>query len=177
MHLIESDLGRLRALLVHVVDPDFGEVAGDNPAGPLIEDELAVVALGLLERRQLDVAGVVNLLVQADAQALLLNQGAGLRDVHVDALGVAVDDDFLLEVHALGDVVHAEDVGQKVNPVGSAVFVFSAPASPSVDELAGRFSLFCVGHGWVPPLIIYMVQDIFQAGNSVASYQALGLVK
>ena len=109
-------------------------------------------------------------LIQGDAQALLLDEHPGLRDVDVDAPSAARVQHLLLEVHPVGDVVHPEDVLEDVDPIGAGVLVLPALALPLVEELPRRFSLLNLVHRMSSfPGVVWVIPDLRHCGDAPLS--------
>ena len=91
--------------------------------------------------------------IQSDTERLLFDQDMGLQNIHINALGVAIStDDLLLKVHAVRDMIGAENILKHVNPVGAGILVLAAFPVPFVIKLSGSFPLLRIRHEWSPSI-------------------------
>ena len=91
--------------------------------------------------------------IQSDTERLLFDQDMGLRNIHINALGVAIStDDLLLKVHTVRDMIGAENILKNINPVGAGILVLAAFPVPFVIKLSGSFPLLSIRHEWSPSI-------------------------
>jgi len=151
----EADDERRRERPGAVVDLEAVEVAGDNPAGLLVERTGVVVFAGLLVGREPAVAGLR--CGEVDAAGLVLNEDACLRDPGVEELRRLRGRSKLRPSHRHGHLVadaarHVRDAEHLAEQVVPELLVFAflaaAPVSPALDERLRRAppSLVCHRH-------------------------------
>ena len=100
---------RVASGTLHVVDVELGEIAGDDPPGPLGVGQLGGIPLGLLERRQQGTVGLLDGLVQLFPKAFLFDQDVGGRNKAVDEAGV-IQHDLILKGDKLVWLLHPVDL-------------------------------------------------------------------
>ena len=123
--------------LLHVVNEEFREVAGHDPAWVARERKIDDVALRLLVGGEKRAVGLLDCGAEILAEGLLLDHNPRGGDVAVDETVGGVDVRLVLELdEALVGVVDAQDA-QKPDPEGLCLALLIALASPKRDELAG----------------------------------------
>ena len=148
----EFQLHRCRLLLVHVVDPDFGKIGRNDPAGFLIKRKSVVIFFGLLIRCLSLMARLR--LIQGNAKTLLLDQDTGLGNIHVDALNIAIfSDNLFLKIQTIRDMIDAHDLLKDLDPEGSGILVFPAFVFPLIVKLTRSFPLLSICHVPFTPLL------------------------
>ena len=144
--VFEQNHLRLAFGVFHVVDVEFGEVAGDDPARMLRERELGDVALRLLKGVELRAVGLADGRVEFLAEGFLLDQDFRGGNVPVDE-ACAVEFDLLFEDDEVLGLFYAENVAKKRRPKRLALAFFVALVFPLPREFLRGLSARRLVHG------------------------------
>ena len=74
---------------VHIMDMEFTKITSNNPPGFSVERQFIRIPFGLLERCQHGSVRLLGTFEQINAQALLLNQNAGVFHERINKTGMA----------------------------------------------------------------------------------------